>query len=404
MIHVENLVKRYGTQANGPRAVNDVSFTVEEGVFYTLVGPSGCGKTTTLRSIAGLEKPSSGVIRLANTVVHEGSYSVPTHEREIGMVFQNYAVWPHMNVFENVAFPLRVAGRAGRADGRSIKERVGKALDVVGLSGLENRMSTQLSGGQQQRLSFARAIVREPQVLLLDEPLSNLDAKLRERMRKDLKLLHHQLGITSLFVTHDQVEALSMSDRIGVMSGGKIVQEGTPEDVYHRPVNEFVATFIGSTNLVRGTVVGVEGETAVVDTPLGRIVGTWVQRPVVGAPASIAIRPEDVVVTEIADPSAGEVVGATNALEGRVRVGMFAGSFVEYEVEVNGIEIGARSGSRETARWNTSVAVVLPVAATRVFSGDGLSEQRASADLEADGNGLSPATDVANAAVGVGQA
>jgi iron(III) transport system ATP-binding protein len=377
MIQVEHLVKRYGSDAAGPRAVNDVSFTVEEGGFYTLVGPSGCGKTTTLRSIAGLERPNSGTIRLGDKVVHSSKGSVPTHAREIGMVFQNYAVWPHMNVFNNVAFPLRVAGK-GKPDSAGIKKRVQRALEVVGLGGLEDRMSTQLSGGQQQRLSFARAIVREPNVLLLDEPLSNLDAKLRERMRRDLKLLHRQLGITSLFVTHDQVEALSMSDRIGVMRGGKIVQEGSPEDVYHRPVNEFVATFIGSTNLIRGVVSRVDNGVVVVDTPLGPTRGTPVQSPRVGDPASIAIRPEDLVVTPMAAadrPEADDV----NRLSGRVRVGMFAGPFAELEVDVNGVHLSARSGSRSPLDWSLPVTVELPVAATRVFSGEGLA---AAAELD----------------------
>jgi len=387
MIQVEHLVKRYGSDAAGPRAVNDVSFTVEEGGFYTLVGPSGCGKTTTLRSIAGLERPNSGTIRLDDRVVHSSKGSVPTHAREIGMVFQNYAVWPHMNVFNNVAFPLRVAGK-GRPDSASIKKRVQRALEVVGLGGLEDRMSTQLSGGQQQRLSFARAIVREPNVLLLDEPLSNLDAKLRERMRRDLKLLHRELGITSLFVTHDQVEALSMSDRIGVMRGGKIVQEGSPEDVYHRPVNEFVATFIGSTNLIRGVVSRVDDGVVVVDTPLGPTRGTAVQTPSVGDPASIAIRPEDLMVTPQSAtdrPESSDV----NRLSGRVRVGMFAGPFAELEVDVNGVHLSARSGSRTPLDWSLPVSVELPIAATRVFSGDGLGQ---TADVDEDAAGVPSAS------------
>ncbi len=371
MIKVDNLVKMYGTATTAPRAVNDVTFTVEEGSFYTLLGPSGCGKTTTLRSIAGLEKPTAGTIQLGDTVVHEGSFSVPTHTRDIGMVFQNYAVWPHMNVFDNVAFPLRVPNRSSRVSSKDVKQRVERALSVVGLSGYESRMSTQLSGGQQQRLSFARAIVREPRVLLLDEPLSNLDAKLRERMRRDLKILHHELGITSLFVTHDQIEALSMSDMIGVMRAGKIVQEGTPEEIYHQPVNEFVATFIGSTNLVRGTVVGVDGELVTVDTPLGKLTGHGVQQAKVGDLASVAIRPEDVTVTAAKDAPKS----APNRLQGVVRVSMFAGSYSEYELTVNGLAVNARTGSRGHVVDTQDVVVEFPIPAVRVYSGEGISEE-----------------------------
>jgi len=371
MIKVDNLVKTYGTATTAPRAVNDVTFTVEEGSFYTLLGPSGCGKTTTLRSIAGLEKPTAGTIQLGDTVVHEGSFSVPTHTRDIGMVFQNYAVWPHMNVFDNVAFPLRVPSRSNRVTSKDVKQRVERALSVVGLSGYESRMSTQLSGGQQQRLSFARAIVREPRVLLLDEPLSNLDAKLRERMRRDLKILHHELGITSLFVTHDQIEALSMSDMIGVMRAGKIVQEGTPEEIYHQPVNEFVATFIGSTNLVRGTVVGVDGELVTVDTPLGKLTGHGVQQAKVGDLASVAIRPEDVTVTAAKDAPKS----SPNRLQGVVRVSMFAGSYSEYELTVNGLAVNARTGSRGHVVDTQDVVVEFPIAAVRVYSGEGISEE-----------------------------
>jgi iron(III) transport system ATP-binding protein len=369
MIEVEKLVKAY--VAGGPNAVDEVSFTVEEGSFYTLVGPSGCGKTTTLRSIAGLERPTGGTIKLGGVTVHDGRYSVPTHQRDIGMVFQNYAVWPHMNVFDNVAFPLRAAAKQSGKNVASgtMKERVARALDVVGLSGLESRMSTQLSGGQQQRLSFARAVVREPAVLLLDEPLSNLDAKLRERMRRDLKILHKELGITSLFVTHDQVEALSMSDRIGVMSAGKIVQEGTPEDVYHRPVNEFVATFIGSTNLVRGTVIGVEGGIAVVDTSMGVIRGVAVGPARMGEAVSVGIRPENIYV-RASDQPAGHVHGDATVLPAHVVIGLFAGSFTEYEVEVRGTRLNVRANSLDMVDPSAEIVVELPVDVCRVFCGD----------------------------------
>src|SRR5690606_19620522 len=217
MIRVSDLVKIY--QADGAReavrAVDEISFTVEEGQFYTLLGPSGCGKTTTLRCIAGLERANGGTIELADTVVVSDRLFVPPYRRDIGMVFQSYAVWPHMSVYDNVAFPLQVgSNRPTRAE---VRKRVSDALELVRLARYEKRSATQLSGGQQQRLSLARAIVREPSVLLLDEPLSNLDARLRERMRGELSAIQQRLGVTTIYVTHDQIESLSMSDRIAVM-------------------------------------------------------------------------------------------------------------------------------------------------------------------------------------------
>lgn len=366
MIRIEHLVKTYASNARP--AVDDVSFTVDEGLFYTLLGPSGCGKTTILRSIAGLERPDSGTIQLGQTVVHDGRMSVPTHVRDIGMVFQNYAVWPHMDVFDNVAFPL-TNGAAKGLSKADVSRRVNRALEVVGLAGLERRMSTQLSGGQQQRLSFARAIVREPDVLLLDEPLSNLDAKLRERMRRDLTLLHKRLGITTLFVTHDQIEALSMSDRIGVMRDGKIIQEGTPEEVYHHPVDEFVATFIGSTNLIRGTVRSIDGDDATLDTDIGEMRGRAIQRPSVDSLATVAIRPEEVIISAAAHPTPELTAPGSNRFAGRIVVGLFSGPFVEYEIEVAGRLVTARSGSRTRLESDSTVILEFPVAASRVFAG-----------------------------------
>jgi iron(III) transport system ATP-binding protein len=363
LIQIEHLVKAYTKHARP--AVDDVSFNVEEGMFFTLLGPSGCGKTTILRSIAGLERPDSGTIRLGDTIVHQDRMSVPTHQRDIGMVFQNYAVWPHMDVFHNVAFPL-TDGSSKKVPKAEVQRRVANALDVVGLSGLERRMSTQLSGGQQQRLSFARAIVREPAVLLLDEPLSNLDAKLRERMRRDLTILHTRLGITTLFVTHDQIEALSMSDRIGVMRDGKIIQEGPPEEIYHHPIDEFVATFIGTTNLVRGVACDRGSDWVEIDSPLGRLRGTPIGDVVVGADVTLAIRPEEIGVTA-ETPSTEHAPATLNRLHGRIVVGLFSGSFVEYEVDVGGTLMTARSGSRGRIAKDSKVHLDLPVTSCRVF-------------------------------------
>src|SRR5437773_8359090 len=259
MLQVTMLRKTFTTERGGVRAVEDVSFTVEEGQFYTLLGPSGCGKTTTLRCVAGLERTDEGRIVVDGRIVssHSPNVFVPPHKRDIGMVFQSYAIWPHMTVFENVAFPLRVSKQ--RVSRSEISRRVEEALSLVELGGYGGRMATQLSGGQQQRLALARALVREPKLLLLDEPLSNLDAKLRERMRFELRELQRRLRITTLYVTHDQIEALSMSNVIAVMNAGVIVQEGAPREIYLQPKSKFVANFIGSTNQLAGRVARIDG-------------------------------------------------------------------------------------------------------------------------------------------------
>src|SRR5438876_8807945 len=244
MLQVTMLRKTFTTERGGVRAVEDVSFTVEEGRFFTLLGPSGCGKTTTLRCVAGLERPEAGTIRLDDAVLSGPGRFMPTYARDIGMVFQSYAIWPHMTVFDNVAFPLRVART--RPTLLEIRQRVSQALATVRLEGLQDRAATKLSGGQQQRLALARALVREPKLLLLDEPLSNLDAKLREQMRMELRQLQRTLRLTTLYVTHDQVEALAMSNVVAVMHQGRIMQTGAPREIYERPANRFVAEFIGS--------------------------------------------------------------------------------------------------------------------------------------------------------------
>jgi iron(III) transport system ATP-binding protein/putative spermidine/putrescine transport system ATP-binding protein len=241
------MTKRYGSVV----VVDAIDLAIEEGEFLVLLGPSGCGKTTTLRCIAGLETVSGGTIRFGDTVVSSVDGSVPPEKREIGMVFQSYAVWPHMTVYENVAFGLRLKRGLEK---RQIAERVEKALDTVGLTAYAQRGVYQLSGGQQQRVALARAFVLEPRVLLFDEPLSNLDAKLREHMRFELRQLQQRLGITSIYVTHDQDEAMVVADRIALMEGGHIVQTGTPMDIYNRPASVFAANFIGITNAWAGVV------------------------------------------------------------------------------------------------------------------------------------------------------
>ncbi len=330
MIEVKSLVKIYADGDNaGVKAVNDVSFTVEEGRFYTLLGPSGCGKTTTLRCIAGLEKANEGEILVSGTKVFsasEGTF-VPAYRRPIGMVFQSYAIWPHLSVFENVAFPLRVG--KPKFSNNGIREKVRVALEQVELADYTERMATQLSGGQQQRLALARALVREPQVLLLDEPLSNLDAKLRERMRVELRELQRRLRITTLYVTHDQIEALSMSNVIAVMNAGVIVQQGAPREIYLQPNSKFVANFIGSTNQLHGSIKNMAADgTGVVSTDAGEICCGVLSGLSKGSEVVVVVRPESLVLHQRKPTQGG------NLVEGKIGAAMFLGEYVECTVEV----------------------------------------------------------------------
>ncbi|MBI2987702.1 MAG: ABC transporter ATP-binding protein [Deltaproteobacteria bacterium] len=330
MIEVRDLVKTFAEhRGDSVKAVERVSFKVEDGRFYTLLGPSGCGKTTTLRCIAGLEKPDSGEIEVSGAKVYSsinGTF-VPAYRRPIGMVFQSYAIWPHLTVFENVAFPLRVGKHRFRNE--EVRKKVGNALEQVELGDLGERMATQLSGGQQQRLALARALVREPQVLLLDEPLSNLDAKLRERMRVELRELQRRLRITTLYVTHDQIEALSMSNVIAVMSAGVIVQEGLPRDIYMRPRTQFVAQFIGSTNQLGGRLLRVQGEgLGVVRTEVGEIACGLMNDLSPGADVVVVVRPESIVLHR---KRPAETI---NVVEGKVATVMFLGEYLDCSIEL----------------------------------------------------------------------
>lgn len=243
-VSVRGLVKKFGDVD----AVNGINLEVREGEFLVLLGPSGCGKTTTLRCIAGLERIDAGEIFLGDMLVSGKNIFVPAEKRKLGMVFQSYAIWPHMTVFGNVAYPLKIQ----KVPTSEIRERVAKVLNTVGLGGLQNKSATMLSGGQQQRVALARSIVSEPRMLLFDEPLSNLDSKLRERMRFELREMQKKLGITSVYVTHDQAEAMVVSDRIAVMNRGRIEQVGTAQELYEDPKNRFIADFIGSANLFEG--------------------------------------------------------------------------------------------------------------------------------------------------------
>ena len=336
-------------------AVNDISLEVGEGEMFTLLGPSGCGKTTTLRSVAGLERPDSGRIVVGERVLFEGgggrTLNVPANERGLGMVFQSYAIWPHMTVFDNVAFPLQVRKRGQRPSKRAIQERVAKVLETMELDHLADRQATKLSGGQQQRLALARAIIIEPPLMLLDEPLSNLDAKLRESLRYELKRLQRELGITSIYVTHDQIEALALSTTIAVMKDGNVLQTGRPREVYEQPNCKFVAEFIGTSNFLRGTVAAREGDFVDVDTDAGRVRLESAARVPVGDEVIAAIRPECV---EISATSWGN---RANEWSGTVTNRAFLGDAIDHIVRVGEASIRVRGNPSVSIEPGTEVFV-----------------------------------------------
>lgn len=341
-IEIRGVSKRYGDML----AVDDVSIDIRRGEFLTLLGPSGCGKTTTLNMIAGFVTPTKGAIAIRGRPVTD----LPPFERDTSMVFQSYALFPHMTVFDNVAFGLRM--RKVTAD--EVRQRVGEALDKVHLTGLDRRFPRQLSGGQQQRVALARAIVTRPAVLLLDEPLSNLDLKLREAMRLELKSLQRDLGITSVYVTHDQGEALAMSDRVAVMNQGRVEQLGTPDDVYEAPASLFAASFVGATNLLHGTVKEADASGVTVELPGGGVVrarpGSGLAR---GDSATVSIRPEK------ASMRLGEPTESVGELAATVRFVLVAGAEITYQLEL------APGGSFTLAALNTDGAL-RPTDGTRV--------------------------------------
>ena len=331
MLTVDGLCTEYTTPGGDTvKAAQDVSFTVDQGHLFTLLGPSGCGKTTTLRSIAGLERPRRGSITVNDRVVYSSSAGVfvSPNQRGFGMVFQSYAIWPHMNVFQNAAFPLEVGSR--RYSRQQVRENVMRVLTAVQLDHLADRNATALSGGQQQRLALARALVMEPALLLLDEPLSNLDAKLREKMRFELKRLQRELKITTVYVTHDQGEALALSHEIAVMHEGRIQQIGSPRDIYERPATQFVADFVGSSNFIDGTVTGPASTpdgSVIVRTEIGDVTVRALQTLAADQRVAVSVRPEDVELTE--DRPAGG-----NVWEGRVDQKVFLGEAVDFQVKV----------------------------------------------------------------------
>ncbi|MEI9476669.1 MAG: ABC transporter ATP-binding protein [Deltaproteobacteria bacterium] len=333
IVRVEHLEKKYGTV----HAVKGISFDIKEGEFYTLLGPSGCGKTTTLRCLAGLERADGGEVFIKDRLVDNGRLFVPPYQRPIGMVFQSYAIWPHMTVAGNVAFPLK---NERKYSAKEIDRRVTEALDLVQLTGLGNRPAPNLSGGQQQRLALARALVATPAVLLLDEPLSNLDAKLREEMRLEIKNLTRRLGITTFYVTHDQLEALVLSDRIALMRDGKIIEEGNQYDMYMVPRYTFTADFFGVNNILSGTVIQADnkGKIAKLDLSLDAPIFAQI-RDIPVEPhqnVQVAIRPENISFENI-----HSMLGAPdqrpeeiNILKGVVKEIVFLGDTIDYRIAV----------------------------------------------------------------------
>jgi ABC-type Fe3+/spermidine/putrescine transport system ATPase subunit len=333
-LRIQNLYKTFGQVA----AVNRINLDIAEGEFFTMLGSSGCGKTTTLRMVGGLEKPDSGEIHLGNQclVAPEKGLFIKPEKRNMGMVFQSYALWPHMTVFENVAYPLKLRGIKGAEASKKVED----VLALVGLAGLGERPAPALSGGQQQRVALARALVFSPKVLLLDEPLSNLDAQLREEMRRELKSLQQRVNITVIFVTHDQVEALSLSDRIAIMKFGVLEQVGTPEDVYFRPATPFVRDFLGKTFLLSGKItasneqtisVEIQGSsTASLNLPRNKVITSPTKSLTPGQGVTVAIRPEQVNLT------AGRQDGRANMVEATLKTTQFLGDRYEYTVTLGG--------------------------------------------------------------------
>jgi len=311
---LKDITKKFGEL----KAIDNASLTIEEGDFFTLLGPSGCGKTTLLRTVAGFYSPDEGTVTFGERIIND----IPAHKRETGMVFQNYALFPHLSVFDNVAYGLR----ARKVSSGDIKSKVINILKSVQLEGLEDRYPSQLSGGQQQRVALARALVISPSVLLMDEPLSNLDAKLRVSMREEIKKIQKMLGITTIYVTHDQEEAMAVSDRIAIINKGKIVQIGTPYDIYFKPKSRFVAEFMGSSNILDGEVDHYDDEKALLSAKIdGKAVQVRIDNPGT-THITLSLRPEWIRLVD------EQSLSGPNVFEGEVISATFLGSMLRYTV------------------------------------------------------------------------
>jgi iron(III) transport system ATP-binding protein len=367
----KDFYRRVGLSAEATRpALNGISMTVEEGDFFTLLGPSGCGKTTLLRCIAGLELPDSGEIRLGDQILFSSSkgINVPPHRRGLGMVFQSYAIWPHMDVAANVAYPLTVRSQRGKYSKADIDRRVGDILDLVQIGHLAQRKATALSGGQQQRLALARALIMEPRVLLLDEPLSNLDAQLREDLRLELVRLQRKLGVTSVYVTHDQSEALVMSSGIAILREGNFEQVGEPEALYDYPRTRFVASFLGSANLLPVRILTAthteKWQRFEAETAWGARFTAFGQVPVApGALATASIRPEAIGLS-------GTQAGSQRAhdWQGIVEAVHFLGDTLEYRLRIGDCTLKAKCSRGEKFSVGDKVVVELRDSACTILA------------------------------------
>jgi len=353
-VSIKNLNKTFITSRGPVEAIRYLELEIETGEFFSLLGPSGCGKTTTIRCIAGLETPDKGEIMLGDDLVFSSSKNsvVPVHQRNIGMVFQSYAIWPHMNVFDNVAFPLKY-GMEKRPPDKEIREKVERACSLVQLEGFESRPSTQLSGGQQQRVALARSLVRDPEVILLDEPLSNLDAKLRMETRLELRLLIKKLGATAVYVTHDQAEAFAVSDRVGVMLEGQLIQIGTPRDIYLKPCESFIADFVGRINFLDGEV-SLHDTEKFVQTPIGRLECPGLETSSDGNSIKLGIRSESIKLVPNFEK------GAQNAFKGLVKSAVFLGEYIDCEVLIGDQSFSVKVPPEIEVTVGTQVNVMLP--------------------------------------------
>ncbi|KWX68854.1 ABC transporter ATP-binding protein [Mycobacterium sp. NAZ190054] len=357
MITIENLVKAYDKGA--PPAINDISLEIPKGTFLTLLGPSGCGKSTTLRSIAGLETPDSGAIVIGDVTAYDSRerINLAPAKRRIGMVFQSYAIWPHMTVAGNVSYPLKRQG-VPRA---KAKQMVTDALELVGLSAMASRPAPNLSGGQQQRVALARAIVARPEVLLLDEPLSNLDTGLRRDLGRYLRDLQRELGLTVVYVTHDHNEAMSMSDVVVLMRSGNILEQGTPEAIYHTPITQFGASFLGSANFLTGTVTDAGPGRGMISGEAGEIAFDDAGRQVSsGENVTLMLRPDQITLQDSAiHPASG-----VNHVVGTIRSPRFLGMYWESSVEVKpGLVLTARTFDGKPWREGDHVVASFPPSA-----------------------------------------
>jgi iron(III) transport system ATP-binding protein len=349
-------IRRLAKAFDGLQALNDVNLDIAEKEFVTLLGPSGCGKTTMLRTLAGFLAPDRGTVHVGGRQLSSPDSVMPPERRRMGMVFQNYAVWPHMTVFQNVAFGLTIA-RVGR---REVQERVARVLEAVGLAGLELRHPGQLSGGQQQRVALARSLVVEPSILLLDEPLSNLDAKLRERMRVELKALQRSIGLTFVYVTHDQAEAMALSDRIVVFDRGEVQQIGAPREIYERPANLFVADFMGLLNRLPAVLVDQAGGIARVRVGVHVLSAAITPEAATGGgTATLVIRPEAI---RFADGTAGE-----NRLSGTVLDVTFLGNIVDCQVDIGGAVLRVQGDRRTVLVPGAPVSLAVAVSECTVM-------------------------------------